>query len=73
MPRSSYCNSVKDRLRQVGKSQQELAKALHFTPSYISQILHGKYPAESVRRAIDEVLGRCERERNIQHGERKQR
>lgn len=37
----AFCRNVRDRLEQLGITQNELARRLKVDPSYISQILNG--------------------------------
>lgn len=61
MPRYSYRITVRVRLARMHRTQRQLAAALGYSPSYISMVLAGKYPAPEVRRKIDQQLCLWER------------
>ena len=61
---------LRERLKKLGKTQTDLAKALHFSPSYINKICTGAYPPPpEVMSAIDAQLSRWENARKeANHG-----
>lgn len=72
-PKVPYGSIVRKRLQALGRSQNDLAKALYFTPPYISMIVNGKPPAPGVKMAIDRQLDRWEEEqKEALHAERNQ-
>lgn len=63
MPRYPYGVCVRSKLRRLHKTQQELARTLGYSSSYISMILSGRYPAPAVREKIQAQLDLWEQER----------
>jgi hypothetical protein len=49
------------RLRRLRKTQKELADTVHYSPSHICDVLHGK-TTEYAKRDIERVLLKWERE-----------
>lgn len=59
---------VKQRLRQLGRTQTELARELAYTPSYINKVINGQYQADHVLEAVELVLDRWEAGKEASHG-----
>ena len=60
MPKYSYPVSVRARLLKLGRTQQDLARALGYSPSYISMVLSGRHPAPAIRQRIADLLEKWE-------------
>lgn len=60
MPRYSYGITIRIRLARLHRTQRQLAAALGYSPSYISMVLSGRYPAPEMRRKIDRQLRQWE-------------
>ena len=71
----AYDTELRARLKKLGKTQTDLAKALHFSPSYINKICTGAYrPPPGVKSAIEAQLSRWENARKeAKHGTRPER
>jgi transcriptional regulator with XRE-family HTH domain len=71
----NYGGYLKTRLKKLGRKQNELAQAIHFSPSYISKLLSGSITTTpEAKEAIDRQLDLWEQERKeARHGSRPER
>lgn len=56
MPRYSYGITIRVKLRRLRKTQQQLARAVGYSPSYISMFLSGKIHNPELKLRVAEVL-----------------
>ena len=61
MSKYDYGTRIRARLHRLGKTQQELARCLGFSPSYISMVLSGTCCAPAVRAQITDQLEKWEK------------
>ena len=64
MARYSYNSRVKATLADLGKTQKDLARAIGYSPQYLSKVLNGTIQSPSAREAIRQALSRWKEERN---------
>lgn len=60
--RNTWGRRCKRRLEKLGKTQKELADAIYYAPSHVSEVLNGRYCPECMQ-AVERMLRSWEEER----------
>lgn len=63
MAKYTHSVSIRARLLRLGRTQQDLARTLGYSRSYISMVVSGKYAAPTVRKKIENLLTQWEETR----------